>query len=164
MDDSWISSYVEERTLDRFELPPLKSALRGKDDLEVRIWEFSEFTQAIVITRVDGTWAGQCGGKFKPLSDDPEKMVDDLSAPLSGWEDMWTKLTEQGLLTLPDDTQLEPSAATGVRDGTSFVVELNVDGRYRTYHYLNPAWNPTPEAKKMIAIYELLKAEFAEVR
>jgi len=28
----------------------------------------------------------------------------------------------------------------------------------------NPAWNPAPEAKNMIAIYELFNAEFAEIR
>lgn len=144
------------------EIPPLKSSLRGKSDLEVRIWEFGELTQAIILTRVDGTWAGQCGGKYKPR--DPSKKVDDLSAPLSGWEDMFAKLTQQGLLTLPDDTQLAPSAALGVRGGETFVVELNVDGRYRTYRYSNPSWNPAPEAKKMIVINELLKAEFAEIR
>jgi hypothetical protein len=46
-------------------------------------------------------------------------------------------------------------------DGVSYVVEINQNHRYRTYHYGNPKEQKWPEAKKIIEIVQTLSDELA---
>ena len=71
---------------------------------------------------------------------------------------MWNRVTEEGILTLPDSSQL--SGEVSVRDGESFVVEFKTDGNYRTYLYPNPDQQKWEEAKHMLKIVEILSSEF----
>src|SRR5438552_13800836 len=73
--------------------------------------------------------------------------------PKSGWERFWNRLVQLNLLTLPDSSTLRGEEM--VMDGVSYVVEINRDGRYRTYEYGNPQEQKWPEAKKIISIVQM---------
>lgn len=89
------------------------------------------------------------GGKFlKPL--EKSKKVN--------LEGLWEELAFQGFFTLPDASQLEGEVR--VLDGTSYVIEIQNDQGYRTYHYGNPAYQPWPEAKKIREMVALIYKEF----
>jgi hypothetical protein len=46
-----------------------------------------------------------------------------LESPKSGWETLWQKLIDTGILTLPDSSELEYKNL--VEDGKGYVVETN---------------------------------------
>jgi hypothetical protein len=86
-------------------------------------------------------------------------MVRDI-APKSGWDKLWTSLVQLDLLTLPDSSTLHGEEL--VVDGVCYVVEINHDGRYRTYEYSNPQHQKWPEAKKIIGIVQTLHDELTK--
>ena len=45
-------------------------------------------------------------------------------------------------------------------DGYGYVVEININGTYRTYHYMSPASQNWPEAKQMMKISNIIYEEF----
>ena len=140
-------------------LPDLGKVRLPKDDLEVRVWHgFSIFLlEGFVLRRYAGQWAaihpgGYC--KRRPRS----KHRINLEAPKSGWEDCWKKLGDAGLLTLLDASQLGEEPIDP--DVLSYVVECNIGGDYRTYHYTNPGRNNREEARRMVRIGEIISEEF----
>jgi hypothetical protein len=87
-----------------------------------------------------------------------EKGKVELKNPKSGWEALWQKLVEAGILTLPDSSELEYK--NDVTDGKSYVVETNVENVYRTYEYGNPNYEELKEAKQIIKIGQIIADEF----
>lgn len=180
MNETWIPIFMESRSgpdniCRELKLPILKDSLRGKDDVEVRIWKFTGNLplRAIVLSRVDGTWSGLyipnrtdtvglLGPKISKGGGDYVRRYAPLEPPLSGWESLWTQLGYLELPSLPDATQLE-NRYNGIRGGTTLVVEVNVDGKYRTYHHNDLDYQQGSEASKMSAIDELLPAQFEQI-
>lgn len=80
-----------------------------------------------------------------------------MPAPKSGWTSFWHKMTALELLTLADASTLKGESV--VPDGFSYVVEVAGNGRYRTYHYGNPLYQPWPQARKMLRIEQTLRRE-----
>lgn len=140
-------------------LPELKTFALGDNDLEVRVWiGFGVIPlEGIVIRRTNGTWTAIHLPSIHGGSD-PRDSVKILPPPDSGWTAMWNRVTEEGILTLPDSSQL--SGEVRVLDGESFVVEIKTDGNYRTYLYPNPDQQKWEEAKRMLEIVEILSSEF----
>lgn len=70
---------------------------------------------------------------------------------------MWRELTDSGLLTLPDaaSIQCDPRG----KDGTSYVVEINMNRTYRTYMYRDPQYANCNEAKQMLRIGKIITDE-----
>jgi hypothetical protein len=82
-----------------------------------------------------------------------------LAAPKSGWEAAWERLARAGILTLQDASEVQ--CQSGALDGVSYVVEINVNKTYRTYRYGNPQFMKCNEAKRMVAMIEIIADEFS---
>jgi hypothetical protein len=161
LDYSWKSGlfpFINERTniaglkkLEAMRLPP--------DDLEVRIWHgFGLIVPAgVVLKRSAGNWTAiyLASVSKKRHRGDSERIINE---PKSGWQSCWSRLTNAGVLTLPDATQLGKEPVDP--DVLSYVVELNIGGDYRTYHYTYPEANVHTEAKQMIEIGDIIAEEF----
>ncbi|MGI8554788.1 MAG: hypothetical protein ACR2LT_00295 [Pyrinomonadaceae bacterium] len=81
-----------------------------------------------------------------------------MQTPKSGWENFWERITDEGVLTLPDSSELKDEKL--IEDGTSFVVETNFGGNCRTYHYNNPDYQNFKEAKQMSKIGNIIAEGF----
>ena len=83
-------------------------------------------------------------------------------APADGdWYQTWLRLTKEGLLTLPDSSQLPLGTDQMlVKDGETIVFESSNGRVYRVYYYPAANAQPWPEAKQATQIVELLKAVY----
>ncbi len=140
-------------------LPRLDSAALAADDIEVRVGiGFGLLPlEGFVFRRKAGSWSGLNllpVGRRTFRRDYQRRLV----TPRSGWDSFWSRLTREGILTLPDSSQLQNEAV--VFDGEHFVVEFKTSGSYRTYRYSNPDRQKGPEAQTMIRIVETIFAEF----
>jgi hypothetical protein len=140
-------------------LKTLRAASLPDDDLEVRVWHGFGLTalEGFVLKRAAGEWSAiHLDGIHSnlPRSEYEKK----LQTPKAGWEFCWRRLEEAGILTLPDASAIACSAM--VNDGMSYVVEFNSKGTYRTYLYDNPDYAKCDEAKRMIAIGNIIAEEF----
>jgi hypothetical protein len=144
-------------------LEDLRATALPADETEVRVWiGFGKAPLRGYVIRnakTDSARLIQAGSGVSEL------MVSDL-APVNGdWYLTWLTLTREGLLTLPDWSQLPPGAdQLLVKDGETIVFESSSDGVYRVYYY--PAVNSQawPEAKQAIRIVELLKTLYQPER
>lgn len=161
-DDSWRAIFFKEinRRAKLAGLHRLDSATLAGDDLEVRVWiGFGLLPlQGFVFARKGGRWSGL---HLLPVSPGLSRRnyQQALTSPNSGWDELWNRLTREGILTLPDSSQLKNEVV--VFDGEHFVVEIRANGTYRTYRYSNPEVQKWPEAKHMIRIVEIIFAEFS---
>lgn len=145
-------------------LTDLRSKALPETDLEMRLWTGFGLTNlnGFVLKRTGGEWSAsrlkwesiQTGkNKFKV------KPVDEkLGVPKSGWEAAWQKLVDAGILALPDAEAIKCSS--NLEDGTSYVVEYNLENSYRTYMFDNPQNADCAEAKRMLKISELVIDEY----
>lgn len=148
---------IDERA-QQSDLPTLRVAL-PKDDLELRLWNGFGLTalEGVVLRRRAGEWSAiHLDGIHAKLPKASYQKT--LSAPKSGWTECWRKLTELGILTLPDAGEIKCS--TMMEDGMSYVVEINQDFTYRTYMYDNPSYAKCDQAQRMISIGNLIAEEF----
>jgi len=142
----------------RANLPPLKSKNLSEDDIEFRVWVSygKKPLEGFVISRIDGLWGGVFLEAINRINKPPYRS--ELRSPKPGWEQLWSKLVDAGLLTLPDSSQWENGVR--IKDGTSYVVEVKQGSVYRTYSYLDPSNQKWKEAKRMLRIADLLYKGF----
>ena len=167
-DDKWVSIFFEKagfgsKSINELtaeaDLPSLQTVLLPDNDLEVRVWVGFGLrgVDGLVIRRSGDQWSAI---HLHGMAEHPPYPFyrEALTVPKSGWETAWRKLTNAGILTLPDASaiQCEP----GGPDGTSYVVETNVNKIYRTYKYHNPEYAKCDEAEQMIRIREVIADEF----
>jgi len=137
----------------------LRASQMTGNDFEVRVWAgFGGVGEdGIILRHSSGQWSGF---HLHGISRGPRVVttVSNLATPKSGWEAAWQKLTQAGLLTLPD--ALSIGCNTQIFDGVSYVVEINKDQTYRTYLYDNPSHAKCSEAKQMLEIAGIIAEEF----
>ncbi|MGH9904401.1 MAG: hypothetical protein ACRD8U_02325 [Pyrinomonadaceae bacterium] len=141
------------------DLPSLRTVVLLNDDLEIRVWiGFGlQGVDGLVLRRSSNQWSGihlHGMAERPPFPNSQQK----LEAPKSGWETVWQRLTDAGILTLPDAASL--LCDPGGKDGTSYVVEINMNRMYRTYMYHDPDYANCNEAKQMMRIGEIIDEEF----
>jgi hypothetical protein len=143
-------------------LSPLNSKDLKRDDLEFRVWVGfgKKPLEGFVIERTDGQWKGAFLESMNATTEPPYRRA--LSSPKSGWEQLWSRLVDSGLLTLPDSSRLKGEAM--VHDGTSYVVEVKKEGIYRKYRYGNPDHQVWEEARQILKIADALYTEFGVER
>ena len=133
-------------------------SLRGTD-LEVRVWVGLGLngTDGFVLRRSSDRWSALSlhGMAERPPFPQIKKILD---VPKSGWETAWQRLVNEGILTLPDATSLQ--CDPGGLDGTTYIVEINMNGSYRTYMYHDPDYAKCDEAKRMTHIGRIIAEEF----
>jgi hypothetical protein len=136
----------------------LRKTVLPDNDLEARFWyDYAEEIQGLIIRRSRETWSATYLRErhdHGPSSIEQER----LAVPKSGWESAWRRLTSAGLLTLPDGSSQD--CESGVLDGIGYVVETNVNRKYRTYRYGNPQLAKCDDAKRILSIERILSEEF----
>lgn len=137
----------------------LRTVQMTGNDFEVRVWVGfgGKGEDGIILRHSSNQWSGL---HLHGIAESPRVVttVSNLAAPRSGWEAAWQKLTQAGLLTLPD--ALAIGCSTRIFDGVSYVVEINKDQKYRTYLYDNPGHAKCSEAKQMLEIAGIIAEEF----
>ncbi len=140
-------------------LPSLRTVVLPEHDLEARFWyDHFEVISGLIIRRSGNKWFAI---GLRQIHDHLPSSIkqEDLRPPRSGWKDAWKKLVDAGVLTLPDASKA--GCRTEVLDGLGYVVETNVNRKYRTYRYGNPAFAKCDEAKQMILVGQILGDEFS---
>lgn len=134
-------------------LSDLKSTVLPDEDLELRVWSGFGITtlQGFVLRKKAGVWqALDLSSGFNQAKNDFFDISQEHPKPVLGWDYFWTQLTSAGLLVIPDAEGIGCSAM--VNDGTSYVVEINMNRTYRTYMYDNPNYAKCPETKQIMKI------------
>lgn len=159
--DTWGPIYfrsINERTSEA-NIPSLQTVVLPEGDFEVRVWV------GFGLYGIDGLVLRRSGGRLSALHlygmiERPprDKYEGEIGPPKSGWPNAWRRLEEAGILTLPDASSI--NCDSGINDGKSYVVEVNKDSVYRTYHYDNPDYAKCAEAKQMIKLGEVIAEEF----
>ncbi|MFN0111256.1 MAG: hypothetical protein ACKVZH_20525 [Blastocatellia bacterium] len=137
-DEHWIGIFFDSinKRAAKAELTDLKSVALTGDDLEIRVWEGFGLSGlgGFVLKRSNGYWEAI---KLRPLQDnETQNPRESYPEPVSGWDAFWERLVSEGLLTLPDGSCFKDYLR--ITDGVSYVVEINMNGSYRTYEYSNP--------------------------
>ena len=136
-------------------LKDLRTAVLRNNDLELRLWiGFGPVAlKGFVLKRRGSTWSATYLRSINRsvARNDYQKV---LAAPKSGWEGLWKRLNDNGVLTLPGATE------SGVQDGESFVVEIKTGSSYRTYMYNNPEAKGSSEGRNIIEIVQTIWDEF----
>jgi hypothetical protein len=157
----WETSFfsaLEERT-SKINLPRLKGLEVTKDQLEMRYWYDGSpgVINGFVIRRIYGNWSGL--GVRQARDRWPSTVLqNELGAPKSGWDSLWKRLTDAGMLVLPDGDQTK--CAGQILDGGGVVIEVVSNKTYRTYRYSNPNAVTCDEAKHMRLIDSIIAEEF----
>ncbi len=151
---------LEERST-KAGMSSLRRTVLPDHDLEVRFWyDRLEVISGVIIQRSGEEWsATYLHQKYDHVPSSVQ--LENLGAPKSGWETAWKSLTSAGILTLPDGSTKCKSEGL---DGTSYVVETNVNRKYRTYRYGNPQFADCDEAKRMMQIESIIAEEFRRSR
>lgn len=142
-------------------LPSLKAANFAQGDAEIRVWYgFGLIAlEGFIVQRVNNQWSA-----FHLKADHHSmryaKKVEriQLPAPKSGWESCWQRLVDAGVLTLQSGTDGPDPDAEG------FYVEIMDGGSYRDYLYNSPEYSEAPNAKRMVAIGNIVSNEFGLAR
>src|SRR5688500_3807587 len=130
-------------------IPEFRTVQTTGNDFEVRVWVGFGGTgeDGIILRRSSNQWFAL---HIQGISKSPRLVstVNNLAAPRSGWEAAWQKLTQAGLLTLPDALAIDCST-----------LEINKDQNYRTYLYDNPSHAKCSQAKQMLEIGGIIAEE-----
>ena len=142
-------------------LRSLRAATLTDRDLEVRVWALDNLNgvEGFVLRRSGDRWSAMHLKALSPALPRSE-YKEDLQSPKSGWESFWKQVVGEGILSLSDSSELEGYNFM-IKDGFSYVVEINANQSYRTYHYDNPDMQARGEAKKMLRIGYIIAEEFA---
>lgn len=137
-------------------LTELRKTRLGNSDVEIRVWRGFSLSQleGVILKRIDGQWSAlylktDAPTEFKKIE------IRELNPPKSGWESFWKQITDKGILTLPDASEI--NCEDGGFDRINYVVEINQNKVYRTYRYSN---GKCPEVKQMEEIGEIIGLEF----
>jgi len=117
-------------------LNDLRATSLPAGDLEVRVWvELSgRGWGGVVLRRIKGNWSAL---QLRPMSkDETDNPTKHYPEPAQGWDEFWDRLVAEGILALPDSSCFKDYLA--INDGIGYVVEINMDGIYRSYEYGNP--------------------------
>jgi hypothetical protein len=151
---------INKRT-DAANLPSLRTVNLPNGDLETRVWVGFGINgeDGIILRRSSNQWSAlYVHGIFDRYPPAKYQEQKNLGVPKSGWDKMWQRLDEAGILTLPDASEIGCNA--GIVDGVAYVIETNKNKTYRTYMYDNPQFAKCGEAKRVIEISEILFDEF----
>lgn len=158
---AWVAPYfkiIDSRAREAC-LMPLRSRIIGGENLELRVWEGNSANRlsGFVIKRQDGNWSAFYIPNT-PIVKVRNKTKLQSVTPRSGWDSLINRLSGKGLLTLPDSTQIKGYRNNS--DTTFYVFEIGQKNSYRTFMYNNLETQTFSEAKAILEMVNLLKAEF----
>jgi hypothetical protein len=138
-------------------LSSLHSSNLTQGDLEARVWYGFGLIllEGFAIKRINNQWNAF---HLKANEANPRYITKvariQLPAPKSGWENCWQRLADAGILTLPSGTHGPDPDAEG------FYVETRTDGSYRNFYYTSPEYSESLNARRMLAIGDIISEEF----
>ena len=150
---------VIDQATETAQLTPLRKTQLYPNDIEIRIWRgfgLSEL-EAVILKRNGSQWSAfhlQTDTSNPPFE---KAQVEELKEPKSGWGKFWKQMNDQRLLELPDANEIDCDVS--IIDGTVYVIEVNQNGTYRTYHY-ESGIEKCLEAKQMDEISRIISLEF----
>jgi hypothetical protein len=152
-DDVWVSIFFDriDARAKKSGLSNLRETFLAEGDLEARVWAFDSVTNSakgFVIKRHAGQW--EAYHLREAVDTETETLTTRYPQPPLGWDYFWEELVAEGILSLPDASQIHCAGA--VTDGEWYVVEINSNHSYRAYSYDNPHVAECPEAKKIMRI------------
>lgn len=166
---SWVKIYfegIENREnpagLDKIAMQngfsKLRETVLANDDLEIRVWGgFGKYgNDGFILRKSSGEWTAVNLREMSCHLENRGKY--NLNNPKLGWENVWQKLVDAGILTLPDSSELDYEG--GALDGKGYVVEINSNYVYRTYEYSNPRYVESKEYGQIMKIGEIIADEF----
>jgi hypothetical protein len=151
-------------------LKPLASVSLPKESIELRLYLLADFYGPIykgvtvedsnlILKREKGVWSGRIIRnviKANSANDAKEKIVTPLNEPLSGWDNLWQKLREQGVAAPP--TKSERAVRTG---SALYAVESRENGKYSYFYFHVPKEkSEIDEERRIAAIFNLVAKEF----
>lgn len=142
----------------------LRDSPLDKKDIEVRIWGGFGLSSldGFRLVRTNNEWAAFRFDQVFSARNRSEYRTIKLGKPKKGWELLWTKLVDEGLLTLPDAESINCLAR--VFDGYSYVVEIKKGDKYRTYMYDNPDYprkGRCRQTEQIVRIAKLIDEQFS---
>ena len=148
-----------------FKLVPITE---GVDSIAIRIWcnYPDNKTQIVELFKTNGQWAANFYHfNFKYYNNDSITWISrqiKSEVPKSGWDKCIDKLFSQGLLSLPNFTEL-PKYHLNKIGNSEVVVEFVTDEKYKLYSYPVPAQNESfvPQAKQIENILDVIEDEFS---
>ncbi|HRH41083.1 MAG TPA: hypothetical protein PKY82_05515 [Pyrinomonadaceae bacterium] len=152
-------------------LKPLADNALPNESLEIRLYLLAGFygpvykgfavgDSVLILKKDNANWSGTIiRNVIKSNSDKPnarEKIITSLNSPVSGWENLWQTLQNNGIFAPP--TLSENIIKT---DATLYVIESNANGKY-TYSYFHTPKESSPidEEKRIAGIFNLIAKEF----
>lgn len=142
-------------------LPSLKSSNLAEGNAEARVWYGFGLIllEGFVIKQTNNRWNAfhLKGDGHNPRYIKKVARIQ-LPEPKSGWERCWQRLADAGILTLSSGTEGPDPDAEG------FYVETMAGGSYRNYEYISPEYSEAPNAKRMLAIGDIISEEFGLAR
>lgn len=135
--NDWVKHMLDETSKQAAKagLADLKTIVLAGSDLEMRFWLTSiDGYRGIIFKRSNSQWSAtqleymDYRGVLNPIQSYPD--------PDIGWDGFWEKLVSQGILEFPDGGCFQDYQP--MFDGVTFIIEVNLQGTYRIYHYSNP--------------------------
>lgn len=139
-------------------LKELRKTSFKKGDMEIRVWRGFGLSplEAVVLNRNNNQWSAQ-HLKTDNYYDYEKVELKQLNPPKSGWESFWKQVTDKGILTLRDPSEINCKDSDFV-DGTGYVVEINQNKIYRTYKM--HSGGECDSVRQMNQIGEIIGLEF----
>lgn len=157
---SWEQHFFKdlETRMKKVRLPSLRTVVLPDHDLEIRLWIYSFDINGLILRRSSEKWSAIYLHEVYDNHTSSIK-VENLQPPILGWDALWTRLASEGILTLPDADSKEECKTISI-DGEGYVVETNINRKYRTFNYLNPQSAECDEARRIMSIKKIIFSEF----
>jgi hypothetical protein len=144
-------------------LPVLEKTEMPNDDLEARIWRHSGWWQMwlLVLKRSNGKWSANFQEQTFDEETDKVKKTSKrrIGAPQTDWENVWKKMTNEELLTLPSG--FENNGWLPCPDCGNVIIETKVGENYRFYAYTEPVLDSDiQETRRVAKIMNIVAEEF----
>ncbi|MEP6900696.1 MAG: hypothetical protein ABJA66_03035 [Actinomycetota bacterium] len=141
-------------------LQSLREISLPNGDFEIRFWIFNRFgINGLIIRKSGENWSALFVERM-PFKNDNLYPENRYINPKSDWQNILQRINEAEIFTLPDSSEVKNYEGDKVNDGFSNIVEINKDGIYRVYEYVNPNWAENPEAKQIVKIGNIIADEF----
>lgn len=144
-------------------LSNLETAKISKNDLEVRFRKQSAWWKnwLLILKLKNEKWSAEYQEQIFYDGTVKLKSVSksELGEPASGWGNLWEKLIDEELLTLPDG--LENGGFDPCPDCEGLLIETNIGGNYRICHYTKPVLeSELRETRQIAKISNIIAEEF----
>ncbi len=154
--ENWQRVYLPsiDRQLERSGLAPESESAE-----EYRFWGVGGYLyyNGFVLRRLDGNWEGHFLSEQTDVNGERKVQAERLNEPQNGWQSLADLLIDEGIRTIPDECEI--ASRMGEEDGENVIIESLIGGERRAIRYDEPWFSDAPEAKKVVALFDLVRKE-----